>query len=193
VVDKERLVRAVRKDWLAGMRQADVARKHDVTPGFVRYHTVDKEYERNRWNRRKEAVRVDVVCCDCGDPAILTKGAIQKRERLNMGPYRCRPCGQYGWTPERLSTTDNSWMLPEERVQGEHGIRHWAWREVKKLTRKERYCVSLMDIEAIRDVDDSRPARHARPRRDREEFRPGPYARLEQPFGAAARGERDAA
>jgi hypothetical protein len=194
VTDKERLIRAVRKDWHAGKRAADIVRKHGVTVGFVRYHTVDKEYERNRPCRKREAVRVDVTCRVCGDPASITQGAIDKRIRLNMGPYRCRYCGQYGKPDvQPIAADPDDWRRPEEILDGEYGVRHWAWNVVKGMSRAERRAIAALDIDAIRNVDESRPARHARPRREKQEFRAAPYAKLEVAFGAAARGEKEAA
>lgn len=52
------------------------------------------------------------------------------------------------------------WRWPEERVDGEHGIRHWAWQQVKAMSRKERRAVAV-GLERLPVDDDSRPARHA--------------------------------
>lgn len=190
---KKELIRKIRCDRTRGMSQAAIAEKYGVTRGFVAYHTGGKAYELARQRREREK-QVDVECAECGDPRRLTVGALNKRERLGMGPYTCRPCSQYGHAEVKpILVEGDEWRRPEEIVDGEHGIRHWAWQVVKSMTPAERKAVALMDVSVLRDVDDSRPARHARPRREKEEFRPFSYAKLEQPFGAAARGEREAA
>ena len=159
--DKELLARAVRKDWLAGMRPSELVRKHKVTPAFVRYHTVDNDYEKRRWMSKRERTRVDVECRDCGDPASVTQGAIDKRKRLNMGPYQCRRCGQWGKAEVKpIEYTGDEWRRPEEILDGEHGVRHWAWQQVKAMTRKERHAVAV-GLDRLEVIDESRPARKA--------------------------------
>lgn len=187
------LIAAVREAHAEGKSCPAIAAELDVSVGFVRYHVGGSEYEKAK--RRKERERqIDVECAGCGDPATITEGALKKREHRGMGPYTCRSCGQYGKAVVK-PITDTSWLRADELLDGEtpeeiaHSIRHWAWRALKEMTPKERRGVALITPEALRGDDRSSFARPPKPQRERFRLDPHPYAKLEVPFGARARGE----
>ncbi len=64
----------------------------------------------------------------------------------------------YGLPCLAVPTGDNSWMRPEEQVDGEWGIRHWAWTQVKAMSREERRQVAV-GLERFETEDHSRSAR----------------------------------
>lgn len=79
------------------------------------------------------------------------------------------------------------WMRPEER----ESVSAWKLRVVGRWTARERAEVGGAIASLLSAQDDSRPARHAKPGREREVFKAVPYT-LERAFGAKARGEKAA-
>lgn len=84
-----------------------------------------------------------------------------------------------------LEVNGDDWRRPEEQVDGEHGIRHWAWRVVKDMTPLERRAVAV-GLDMFEVEDHSRFASGPKPRWSHR-LDPHPYAKLEQPFGAKAK------
>jgi len=88
----------------------------------------------------------------------------------------------------RSARGDKSWMRPDELETP----KRWARRVALELGPDIRQVIAALDVAALRDVDESTSAQHRKPNREREEFKPATYAKLEQPFGHALHGKKAA-
>jgi hypothetical protein len=158
---------AKRSGWRRGRRNQGIASPY--TRLAVRAGMSKSSCERTISRFRKETTRMTLACAERFIDATYGDELWNSPE---LAPFRPVPTG--------------------DGMLSERDIRHWAWRQVKAMSRNDRRAVA-MGLSRLLDADESRAARHAGPKRERDVFRPHPYAPLEKAFGATARGEREAA
>jgi hypothetical protein len=163
--EKKELLRKIRCDLTRGASKAAIARKYDVTIGFVDYHADGHKAHKHNMTRKARQNRVEVSCRVCGEPATISEEAVKRRERDGNGPYRCRYC-QGGRVPKDYAEVveiigDKSWLTEDER----ESVRDWARRVARSMSTSQlREIAAAIDAQALRDVDDSTFARPPRPR-----------------------------
>lgn len=160
--EKKELLRKMRCDLTRGkLSKAAIARKYDVTISFVDYYADGHKSHQHNLTRKARQNRVHVACRVCGEPATITEEAVKRRERNGLGPYRCRYCQGGRVAKEEHAEPgairgDKSWLTKDEREPP----RAWARRIARSMSTSElRAIAGAIDVEALRDVDDSTFAR----------------------------------
>ena len=162
-------IRDTKRLLAKGMSRNAIARQLGVSRGFVQYHALTPEQKREaldgrlkRWRDKSSLDRGIRVCPLCGDEKDVSAEYIKRIERGQRSEL-CASCARrraMGKGPKpRPVDPSKAWMRPEERES------HLAWAARVRALLSPRECrlvAEALDIDAIRDVDESRPARHAR-------------------------------
>jgi hypothetical protein len=150
------------------MKPYVICRELEVPRWFVDRHLMSARAYRKwlagsrRRNRARNAVKREHVCVGCGHVRLLGADALRSIASGRTSG-RCQDCARrvalgLGPREEGELVPDPSWMRPDECEP----VGVWADRVAAELGDELGATIAALDVEAIRDVDESRPARSKR-------------------------------
>lgn len=147
-----------------GVPIMQIAKRLGLSRGAVEYHLLPegRRAERIRTRvRANRAVYVTYDCPGCGE-LLRIQDESRKRQARRGSPGYCRDCLRSlryrGVLPPAGAPEPDDWMLPEERLDPNV----WAERVARLLSPAELRLIGALEPS---DLDGSRGAKRARPRR----------------------------